>query len=64
MKVLLVFFLSVSFSSVMADDSKKLGEASAQAVDCEKILAAQGAKAVESPVKVDDKKGSSTDIGQ
>lgn len=59
MKVLLALVLSLSFTSAMADDSKKLGEASSQAVDCEKILAAQGAKAVPTSDATDSSKGTS-----
>lgn len=64
MKVFLALVVSLSMTSVFAGETKALGEASAQAVDCEKILAAQGAKpAPVAPVE-DDTKGKTGTVSQ
>lgn len=64
MKVLLALVLSLTFTATMADDSKKVGEVSAQAVDCEKILAAQGAKAPPAVDAEDAKKDSTGTVSK
>ena len=64
MKVFLALVVSLSMASVFAEEAGTIGQTSTQAVDCEKILASQGAKpAPVAPVE-DDTKGKTGTVSQ